>query len=453
MHRIQTGESPRASLRGRGRAAAAALAVAILAAACGGTFNWAAPVDDGRAAAEAHDFATYGMAPDWAGYGSQFAAFCTQLFGFDCEATGGRHSLAPDMSSAEAIAAFAAEQDHPRAALADISIQLGADADARGVAAPYQVANAAHLPADMYGADGGWVATYAATPVFLVDVDALAGRGLAPPASWQAIADPRYRGLVAMAPPVLSGTATDAVISLFVATGGTLDQPGPALAVCRGLRSNLVAPVSLAEPAVVAVARPSNPSLPVLAAASASPRPVRLGATDEDAAAVGHGPGLGGPGRLGFTRRLGRFRVTFPPRRPIRSRRQVRRSSSSSTSAPCSSRSAWARAGRRSWSRPMAVPGPWAGLLLNRYAVDQGDVAKAFAEWSLSPQGQAVIASSGLHPIRDLVSGPYDPSPTPSASRSTTEPAAYAKVKVVNVAAWSAARVGELWDGACAGSG
>lgn len=449
MHRIRPPESPGPSLLGRGRAAITALAVAILAAACGGTFNWAAPADSGRAAAEAHDFATYGMAPDWAGYGNQFTAFCSQLFGFDCETTGGRHSLAPDMSSAEAIAAFAAEQDHPRAVLADISIQLGADADARGVAAPYRISNAAHLPADMYGADGGWVATYAATPVFLVDVDALAGRGLAPPASWQAIADPRYRGLVAMGQPVLSGTATDAVISLFVAEGGTLDQPGPALAACRGLRSNLVSPVSLSDPAVLAVARPSKPSPPALAAASASPRP---------AASV---------------------RPTKTPRPSATARPTAGGSSSPAASAapsslPTTSPDPFAAAGAPililldvravqlavslgSGRAQVVVPadgGAWAvgGLLLNRYAVDQGDVAKAFAEWSLSPQGQAVIASSGLHPIRNLVSGPDD-SPPPSAAPSGTEPAAYAKVKVVNVAAWSAARVGELWDGACAGSG
>lgn len=422
----------------------AAIAVAILAAACGGTFNWTAPADDGRAAAEAHDFATYGMAPGWAGYGDQFAAFCTQRFGFDCEATGGRHSLAPDMSSAEAIAAFAAEQDHPRAALADISIQLGADADARGVAAPYQVANSAHLPADMYGADGGWIATYAATPVFLVDVAALAGRGLAPPASWRDIANVRYRGLVAMAPPVLSGTATDAVISLFVAAGGTLDQPGPALAVCRSLRSNLVAPASLANPAVLAVARPSNPSPPALAAASASPRPAasaRPTKTPRPSATARPSPGASAAPSDLPAASPDPFAVAGAPILIVLDVRAVQLAVSLGS-------------GRAVVVVP-ADGGAWAvgGILLNRYAVDQGDVAKAFAEWSLSPEGQAAIARSGLHPIRSLVSGRNDPSPVPSMGQSATGPAAYGKVKVVNVAAWSAARVGELWDGACAGSG
>ncbi len=212
--------------------------VALVVAACSSSApgdTWSTSPATSAAASQAGSFATYGAPDSWANYGEEVQTFCATNR-FTCNP---QRSLGEDMSSAEEIAAFDAEKNNPKAGLADIGIMFASQAEQKGVLPSYLPPNAASLPANLKGANGGWVATFVGVPGFVVNTDFLTSKNIAVPTTWADLARPDYRGLVGFGKPGSSGTATMAFVAMNLAAGGTLDDYAKGIAYAKQLVQNL----------------------------------------------------------------------------------------------------------------------------------------------------------------------------------------------------------------------
>lgn len=226
------------NLRGVGAISVVAMLVLGACSSSGGSDPWTAAASKDKAKDEAKTVASYGAPNDWANYGQQFTTFCQTNFSTDCN-TDHQRSLGEDMSSAEEIAAFDAEKNNPKAALADIGILFTAAAEQKGVLAPYKPAGSDKLPAYLKGANGGWIATFVGVPGYVVNVDFLTSKNIAVPTTWADLAKADYKGLVGFGKPGSSGTATMAFVAMNMAVGGTLDDYSKGVTYAKQLIPNL----------------------------------------------------------------------------------------------------------------------------------------------------------------------------------------------------------------------
>jgi len=121
-----------------------------------------------------------------------------------------------------------AEKDSPRADLYWANEPIRAEVlRRRGVAAPYRSPAARGIPAAFRDPEGFWTGFSARLRVLIVGA-----RVADPPRSVLELADPRWRGRVALANP-LFGTTTSHLAALFVKLGD-----GPARAFLERLRAN-----------------------------------------------------------------------------------------------------------------------------------------------------------------------------------------------------------------------
>lgn len=181
---------------------------------------WESEPDMALAAEQAQEIVTYGMPNDWANYGEVFTGFQAMLGVED-----GTH-VDTDMSSLEEITKFDAEKANPIAMFADIGMLYGQIATQRGVVPPYLPPAAEQLPEGYKGSDGGWVATFAGVPSFVVNLDALGGAE--PPASWADLLREDLTGKIGSpGDPRSSGTAQTTFLAWAYANGGDAANLGP----------------------------------------------------------------------------------------------------------------------------------------------------------------------------------------------------------------------------------
>jgi putative spermidine/putrescine transport system substrate-binding protein len=236
-------EETRNVIRLRVKPSLAAVAVTVLLVGCSSSAAspsgdpGTAAADTTKAADQAKTFETYGAPNSWANYGVEFTDFCTAKFNFDCNRTD--RSQGEDMSSAEEIAAYDAEKNNPKAILADIGIIFAGAAQQKGVLAGYVPPDAKKLPAYLFGANGGWEATFVGVPGFVVNVDYLTSKSIPVPQTWADLAKPIYKGLVGFGKPGSSGTATMAFVAMNMAAGGTLDDYSKGIAYAKTLLPNI----------------------------------------------------------------------------------------------------------------------------------------------------------------------------------------------------------------------
>jgi putative spermidine/putrescine transport system substrate-binding protein len=187
---------------------------------CGGSgsdYDWKAAPDNAKIAAQGKDLPTYGLAPDWANYGEVVKDFCAEHGGTCAHKD-------TDMSSADEIQRFDAEQKNPVGTASDIGLMWGPVAEAKGVVPPYLPPSASKLKDWQKAKDGGWVATFVGAPSFVVNVDKVKN----PPKTWADLLKPEYKGLVATKNPAASGTGQAMVVAAAYANGGSIDDLGPA---------------------------------------------------------------------------------------------------------------------------------------------------------------------------------------------------------------------------------
>jgi putative spermidine/putrescine transport system substrate-binding protein len=181
---------------------------------------WETEPDSALAAEQAQELTTYGMPDDWANYGEVFKNFQASL-----GITDGKHTDT-DMTSLEEITKFDAEKANPLAMMADIGLLFGKVATDRGVVPPYLPPTAEQLPEGYKGSTGGWVATFAGVPSFVVNLDALGDAEV--PMTWQDLLRDDLKGKVGMQDnPMISGTAQTIFLAWTYAEGGDASNLEP----------------------------------------------------------------------------------------------------------------------------------------------------------------------------------------------------------------------------------
>jgi putative spermidine/putrescine transport system substrate-binding protein len=181
---------------------------------------WESEPDAALAAEQAQEIITYGMPDDWANYGEVFKGFQKSL-----GISAGKHTDT-DMSSLEEITKFDAEKANPIAMFADIGMLWGKVASERGVVPPYLPPSAEALPEGYKGADGGWVASFAGVPAYVVNVDALGDADV--PMTWEDLLREDLKGKVGSSgDPRSSGTSQTTFLAWAYAYGGDAANLAP----------------------------------------------------------------------------------------------------------------------------------------------------------------------------------------------------------------------------------
>ena len=178
-------------------------------AATGAEADWSTAPDVEKAKEQGKDFATYGMPDDWANYGEVMQKFA-ETYSIELKRTD------TDMSSLEEITKFDAEKNNPVAVCADIGLMYGVIAESRGVVPPYMPPSAEKLPVGLKGKEGGWVATFAGVPAFVVNTDVVKNV----PQTWADLIKPEYTGMINAMDPTKSGTDGTTFIAWAYANGG-----------------------------------------------------------------------------------------------------------------------------------------------------------------------------------------------------------------------------------------
>ncbi len=140
-------------------------------------------------------------------------------------------------SSGEALARVIAEKNNPRVdVLFGGPVETFAAGIAEGVFEPYKSPTFGKLPARFRHADGQWTAIADDPLVFMTNNKFLAEHKLAPPASWQDLLNPAYKGQLQMADARTSGTAVTRIFSILEVNGRDENK---AFAYMKQLRPNV----------------------------------------------------------------------------------------------------------------------------------------------------------------------------------------------------------------------
>jgi iron(III) transport system substrate-binding protein len=123
-------------------------------------------------------------------------------------------------SSGEALARVIAEKNNPRVdVLFGGPVETFAAGIKEGIFEPYKPPAFAKLPARFRHPDAQWVAIADDPLVFMSNNKFLKEQNLKPPASWEDLTVPAYKGMLQMADARTSGTAVTRIFSIIEANG------------------------------------------------------------------------------------------------------------------------------------------------------------------------------------------------------------------------------------------
>jgi putative spermidine/putrescine transport system substrate-binding protein len=146
-------------------------------------------------------------------------------------------TVPPDnKNSGQSLAALIAERAAPVADFVYLGGQVGPQAKAAGVLAPYKAAGFERIPDTLKDPDGNWFTIHSGTLGLLVNTQAL--RGVPVPTRWQDLLEPRYRGMVGYLDPTSAAVGQVGVIAVNLALGGTYQNLDPAIAYFKRLQAN-----------------------------------------------------------------------------------------------------------------------------------------------------------------------------------------------------------------------
>ena len=140
-------------------------------------------------------------------------------------------------SSGEALARVIAEKNNPRVdVLFGGPVETHAAGIKEGIFEPYKPPSFNALPARFKQAEGYWVAIADDPLVFMTNAKFLKEGNLKPPASWEDLLNPAYKGMLQMADARTSGTAVTRIFSIIEVNGRNEDK---AFDYMKKLRKNV----------------------------------------------------------------------------------------------------------------------------------------------------------------------------------------------------------------------
>jgi iron(III) transport system substrate-binding protein len=140
-------------------------------------------------------------------------------------------------SSGEALARVIAEKNNPKVdVLFGGPVETFAAGIKEGIFEPYKPPSFNALPARFKQAEGYWVAIADDPLVFMTNAKFLKEGNLKPPASWEDLLNPAYKGMLQMADARTSGTAVTRIFSIIEVNGRNEDK---AFDYMKKLRKNV----------------------------------------------------------------------------------------------------------------------------------------------------------------------------------------------------------------------
>ena len=139
-------------------------------------------------------------------------------------------------NSGQSLAALIAERAKPVADVVYLGGQVGPQARAADVLAPYKPERWDLIPTGMKDPDGFWFTIHSGTLGLFVNRAALRGKPV--PSSWRDLLKPEYRGLVGYLNPASAAVGQVGVIAVNLALGGDYENLGPGIDFFRKLQAN-----------------------------------------------------------------------------------------------------------------------------------------------------------------------------------------------------------------------
>lgn len=159
---------------------------------------------------------TYGMPDEWANYGEIFQKVCDE-YGITHQDT--------DMTSAEELAKFKAEQNNPVADLGDVGITFGNVAKSEGVVQPYKNKYWDEVPEWAKDPEGYWTGAYTGSIAFLVNKKLVKEV----PKSWADLLNPDYKNAIVTGDMLKAAQSQNALLAAAFALGGDETNLKPAI--------------------------------------------------------------------------------------------------------------------------------------------------------------------------------------------------------------------------------
>lgn len=208
----------------------------------------AAAAIPGLAGAQQQRAICYNCPPEWADWGGML-----RLIG---QRTG--IQVPPDnKNSGQSLAAMIAEKANPVTDVVYLGGQVGPQARAAGVLAPYKPQRWDEIPAPLKDPDGYWFTIHSGTLGLFVNSAALRGKPV--PRSWKDLLNPQYKGLVGYLNPASAAVGQVGVIAANLALGGSYDNLDAGIGFFRQLQANQ--PI---VPTQTAYARVLSGEIPIL---------------------------------------------------------------------------------------------------------------------------------------------------------------------------------------------
>jgi putative spermidine/putrescine transport system substrate-binding protein len=190
----------------------------------------------------------YNCPPEWADWGGMLRLIGQKI----------NISVPPDnKNSGQSLAALIAEKAKPVADVVYLGGQVGPQARAADVLAPYKPQRWNEIPDGMKDADGYWFTIHSGTLGLFVNKAALRGKPV--PASWKDLLKPEYKGLVGYLNPASAAVGQVGVIAVNLALGGSYENLDAGIAFFKQLQANQ--PI---VPTQTAYARVLSGEIPIL---------------------------------------------------------------------------------------------------------------------------------------------------------------------------------------------
>ena len=190
----------------------------------------------------------YNCPPEWADWGGMLKLIGQKI----------NIAVPPDnKNSGQSLAALIAEKANPVADVVYLGGQVGPQARAAEVLAPYKPKRWNDIPATLKDPDGYWFTIHSGTLGLFVNKAALRGKPV--PASWKDLLKPEYKGLVGYLNPASAAVGQVGVIAVNLALGGSYEKLDAGIGFFKQLQANQ--PI---VPTQTAYARVLSGEIPIL---------------------------------------------------------------------------------------------------------------------------------------------------------------------------------------------